>query len=171
MKKINMRILIFVVAALFLCGLNRLYAKENPKAIEEAKKTKKAKKTETEISAMPVTTIERVSGTVGAISKNFIAVVYKRDKETGAEEEMALPIAEDFEIEHAKSLHDIKTGDRITVEYEKVVKEGRVISRKAKVITYRGPARKKILEFRKIPLEENPDTWVWEEREKSNVTW
>jgi len=117
------------------------------------------------------TVMKEIQGKVSAISNNFIAVVYAENKEKGSEEEIALPIAKDVNLEHVKSLHQIEAGDRVKVQYEEVQEGGKVIERKAKVITFLGPARKgeKLLEYLKPVVKGG--TMVWEEREKSKVAW
>ncbi len=64
-----------------------------------------------------------VSGEVSAVSKDFIAVVYRSDKNKGSEEEIALPVALDAVVEHKQSLSQIGIGDMVDVEYEEYSEE------------------------------------------------
>lgn len=83
--------------------------------------------------------IKGISGEVSAISKDFIAIVYRRDEAKGTEEEVALPIAKDVIIEHKKSLAEIGAGDMVNVEFEEVAEEtdqGPRSKRVAKVISF-----------------------------------
>ena len=58
---------------------------------------------------------KRVAGEVSGITKNFIAIVYSRDKERHTEEEIALPIAKGVKLVNIKSLNDIRVGDTMEV--------------------------------------------------------
>lgn len=87
----------------------------------------------------PGRVIKGISGEVSAISKDFIAIVYRRDEAKGTEEEVALPIAKDVIIEHKKSLSEIGAGDIVNVEFEEVTEEtdsGFRSKRIAKVISF-----------------------------------
>ena len=64
-----------------------------------------------------------ISGEVSAVSKDFIAVVYRSDKEKGSEEEIALPVAAEAVVEHKQSLSEIGIGDMVDVEYEEYTEE------------------------------------------------
>lgn len=64
-----------------------------------------------------------ISGEVSAVSKDFIAVVYRSDKAKGSEEEIALPVANDAVVEHKQSLSQIGIGDMVDVEYEEYSEE------------------------------------------------
>ena len=64
-----------------------------------------------------------ISGEVSAVSKDFIAVVYRSDKAKGSEEEIALPVANDAVVEHKQSLSQIGIGDMVDVEYEEYIEE------------------------------------------------
>lgn len=83
--------------------------------------------------------IKGISGEVSAISKDFIAIVYRRDEAKGTEEEVALPIAKDVIIERKKSLSEIGIGDIVDVEFEEAAEEtneGHKSKRVAKVISF-----------------------------------
>lgn len=77
--------------------------------------------------------IKGISGEVSAISKDFIAVVYRRDEAKGTEEEIALPIAKGVIIEHKKNLSEIGVGDTVNVEFEEVAEEPREGARSKRV--------------------------------------
>ena len=86
-----------------------------------------------------------VSGEVSAISKDFIAVVYRRDEAKGSEEEIALPVAKDVIVEHKKSIAEIGAGDLVDVELEEYTEEtpgGLKSKRVAKVIRFVSAAPK-----------------------------
>lgn len=83
--------------------------------------------------------IKGISGEVSAISKDFIAIVYRRDATGGSEEEIALPIAKGVIIEHKKNLSEIGVGDMVNVEFEEVTEdtgEGPRSKRVARVISF-----------------------------------
>ena len=83
--------------------------------------------------------IKGVSGEVSAISKDFIAVVYKHDEAAGSEEEIALPVAKDVIVEHKKSISEIGVGDLVDVEFAEYIEEtteGPRTKRVAKVIRF-----------------------------------
>lgn len=93
----------------------------------------------------PGRVIKGISGEVSAISKDFIAIVYRRDEAKGTEEEVALPIAKDAIIEHKKSLSEIGVGDMVNVEFEEVTEEtdsGFRSKRIARVISFTRAAPK-----------------------------
>ncbi len=64
-----------------------------------------------------------ISGQVSAVTKDFIAVVYRSDEAKGSEEEIALPVAGDAVVEHKQSLSQIGVGDMVDVEYEEYSEE------------------------------------------------
>ena len=67
--------------------------------------------------------INIISGEVSAVSKDFIAVVYRSDEAKGSAEEIALPVAKDVVVEHKQSLSQIGAGDMVDVEYEEYTEE------------------------------------------------
>lgn len=77
--------------------------------------------------------VKGISGEVSAISKDFIAIVYRRDEAKGTEEEIALPIAKGVIIEHKKNLSEIAVGDTVNVEFEEVAEETREGARSKRV--------------------------------------
>jgi hypothetical protein len=83
--------------------------------------------------------IKGISGEVSAISKDFIAIVYRRDAARGSEEEIALPIAKGVIVEHKKNLSEIAIGDMVDVEFAEITeetKEGPKSKRIARVISF-----------------------------------
>lgn len=90
-----------------------------------------------------------VSGEVSGISKDFIAIVYRRDEARGSEEEIGLPIATDVILEHKKSLSEIGVGDMVDVEFEEAeeeTQEGPRSKRVAKVVRFIRAAPKQVVE-------------------------
>jgi hypothetical protein len=65
----------------------------------------------------------KITGTIGNIAKNSIAVVYKRDEAKGEEFEMLFPIDKNLKIVHKKSVSELSVGDTVEVQYEDVVTE------------------------------------------------
>lgn len=135
-----MRISMFLLSAFYLCGLSPLYAKENFKSIEEAKKTKKI---ETETSALPITSTKRVKGEVDVIRSDYVTIVYKREKNpsgTYKEYDMVIPLDDSVSFLHVKDFSEIKEGDTIEIEYEEtawVDKKGvGRLKRKAKKVKF-----------------------------------
>mgnify|MGYP001608749020 CR=1 FL=1 len=99
-----------------------------------------------------------ISGEVSAVSKDFIAVVYRSDKAKGSEEEIALPVANDAVVEHKQSLSQIGIGDMVDVEYEEYTEE-----------TPDGPKSKRVAVavrfLRAAPKQPEPFTFEAEEDE------
>ena len=62
--------------------------------------------------------LKTITGEVGGIGPNFIAIVYQKDEEKGVEYEIALPLKENVKFQFVKSLKDLKVGDKVTVQYE-----------------------------------------------------
>ena len=80
-----------------------------------------------------------LTGEVSAISKDFIAIVFRRDEKKGTEEEIGLPIPKNVIVEHKKSLDQIAVGDMVSIQYDEVVEQnetGKVTKRVAKVISF-----------------------------------
>ncbi|GEM_PF-4930091 len=80
-----------------------------------------------------------VSGEVSAINKNFIAVVYRKDRERHSEEEIGLTIPKDVNIQNKNSLDDIQAGDIVEVQYEELSEKavaGTTTKRVARVIRF-----------------------------------
>lgn len=75
-----------------------------------------------------------VSGEVSGISKDFIAIVYRRDEARGSEEEMAFPVAKDVMVEHKKALSEIGVGDMVDVEFEETEEETSDVPRTKRVV-------------------------------------
>ncbi len=99
-----------------------------------------------------------ISGEVSAVSKDFIAVVYRSDEVRGSEEEIALPVAKDAVVEHKQSLSQIGIGDMVDVEYEEYTEE-----------TPDGPKSKRVAVavrfLRAAPKQPEPFTFEVEEEE------
>ena len=66
-----------------------------------------------------IKTLETTSGTVTNVSSSHIAVAYKQTAD--AEYEMHLPIDQEVVLEYFYKISDLKAGDRVKLEYEKVV--------------------------------------------------
>lgn len=66
-----------------------------------------------------VRTLESASGEVTGISGKFINLLYSRTDD--AEFEMYLPMDERVELEHYRNLSDVKPGDQVELQFEKVV--------------------------------------------------
>jgi len=65
--------------------------------------------------------IKTITGEVGGIGPNFIAIVYQKDEEKGVEYEMALPLKEDVKFQFVKNLKELQVGDKVTVQYEEEI--------------------------------------------------
>jgi len=93
-------------------------------------------------TSVPVVTSGRIDGKISAISKNYIVIVYKSDKER--EYEVLLPIdTQKIKIEHKKDLSALNIGDTVSIEYEDAKEdtlEGQRMRRNAKVISFVSPA-------------------------------
>ena len=66
-----------------------------------------------------IKTLETTSGTVANVDSSYISVAYKHTAD--AEYEMHLPIDKEVVLEFYRTTSDIKAGDRVKLEYEKVV--------------------------------------------------
>ena len=92
--------------------------------------------------------LKQVQGEISAITKDFIAVVYKQDKKNDREYEMALPIGKDVRLVHKKRLDEIKEGDIVAIQYEEKItrykdykgEEKEHSQRRAKLIKFLKPA-------------------------------
>lgn len=120
MNKITRIALILVLTVMFN---NLALAKDS---------AKETKKTATE---------KQIQGTVGGISKEFIAVTYINDAVKGEEFEKAFPVDENTKLEKISDIASIKPGDTVKVKYEETVEEsdtGEIINvnRKATVIIF-----------------------------------
>ena len=86
---------------------------------------------------------KEVQGTISAIGKNYISVVYNTDTAKGVEYEMMLPFDENIKFEYKKNLKEFAVGDTIKITYEETT-EGKgdkaVTKRKAAVISFISPA-------------------------------
>ena len=80
-------------------------------------------------------TVEIISGEVSGITKNSVSIIYNRDYDTGMEYEILLPFDETIKLNHKKDLSEIKTGDLISIEYEKPA-EGSKKMAKARTINF-----------------------------------
>lgn len=99
--------------------------------------------------------MKEVTGEVGGISKNFLAILYGQDKD--ASYEMALTIDKDVKLKGKNSLSEIGPGDTVSVSYEEkaeTYKENdekgkekdvtKVLSRVVKAVTFIKSAPKEL---------------------------
>lgn len=89
----------------------------------------------------PVKRTSVVQGEISGITKNYISIVYKRDREKDIEYEMLLPInRKDLQIEHKRNLDEFKVGDTVILTYEDTVtgdnEKEQGMKRKAMVIRF-----------------------------------
>lgn len=126
MRKKHIRIkkwIILIVVLLFAIIVNVAEAKEKGK---------------------PSISNKTVQGEISAIGKNYISIIYQREKEKGTEYEIWLPLKkEDIKLLHKKSLEDLKVGDIVKIEFEEVTEESKKgirSTRKVKVINFIKPA-------------------------------
>ena len=66
-----------------------------------------------------IKTLETTSGTVANVDSSNISVAYKHT--ANAEYEMSLPIDQEVKLEYFYKISDLKAGDTVKLEYEKVV--------------------------------------------------
>jgi hypothetical protein len=86
-------------------------------------------------------TEKQIQGTVGGISKEFIAVTYSNDAVKGEEFEKAFPVDKNTKLEKISDITSIKPGDTVKVKYEETVETsdtGEIINvnRKATAIIF-----------------------------------
>ncbi|KPK97834.1 MAG: hypothetical protein AMJ95_07150 [Omnitrophica WOR_2 bacterium SM23_72] len=92
-------------------------------------------------------TMKEVQGEVTWVKQDKISIVYNTDESKGMDYEILLPVDKDTKLVHLKSIEQIKIGDRVRILYEEKTQEsaGEVRSyRRAKVITFIGPALPKV---------------------------
>ncbi|RKY30981.1 MAG: hypothetical protein DRP68_05555 [Candidatus Omnitrophota bacterium] len=91
--------------------------------------------------------IKEIQGEISAIGKDYISIVYQREREKGVEYEIWFPLDKDnVRLIHKESLEELKVGDFIRVQYEEITKEykEKVRSfRKVKTISFIKPAVRK----------------------------
>ena len=63
-------------------------------------------------------TLKLLTGEVGGLGPNFIAIVYEKDEEKGIEYEIALPLAKDASFQSIQNLKELEVGDKVTIQYE-----------------------------------------------------
>ncbi len=132
-----MRMTLIVLAILGLLSFTVICFAEDSKSGVKSKDKK-------EISSSDVKELE---GTVSAIDKNGIAVVFQKDAQKGSEEEMYIPIEKgQIRLVHKTSLKEIEAGDTVKVGFKEVTDEieGKEKKRfKATTITFLKKAEKK----------------------------
>ena len=111
-------------------GFTQVSKEKKPEAPKETKKN------------IIKTVSKEIAGEVTGISKNFIAVAYKREK--GVESEMTFAIEGIPNLERIKNLEDIQLQDTVIVGYEEsteIDEEGKEFTRRvAKTIKFVKPA-------------------------------
>ena len=107
---------VFLAVFVGVCLCSFLYIME-AEAAQEAKDVVKENKT--------------ISGKVGFINSEFIAIIDHSDADQGFEHETLLYLDQDVEIMHRNSLGDIRPGDTVQVQYEKTTKTSKDV-RKSK---------------------------------------
>ena len=99
---------VFILISVMLFGIqNNICAQETAKL----QQTKQAKQE---------TAAKDITGTVGGISPNFIAVTLGRGAQGQAALEMAFNLNKTVKIEHKNSIKDIKLGDTVQVAYDEI---------------------------------------------------
>jgi len=148
-KPINaIKIIFGMILAIYIAGPVMAQSEKASEKAKGADAPGKAAVTESAASARDeVTKVEtkEVTGEVGGISKDFIAVVYKKDDASHASYEVALPIQGTPILQHISNLKQIKVGDTVTVQYDEMIKtdengKNAVVGRNAKSITFISPA-------------------------------
>ena len=91
-------------------------------------------------------TLKELQGEVTWISKakDRIAIVFQR--QGGGEEEILLPIGKDVQLQHIKSLDELKVADVVSIQFEEsneLGPDGPRTTRKAKAIIFVRPGLKK----------------------------
>ncbi|MBI3602454.1 MAG: hypothetical protein HY209_06130 [Candidatus Omnitrophica bacterium] len=83
---------------------------------------------------------KEIQGEVSAIGKGYISIVYERDTAKGIEYEMMLPLDENIQFQHKKSLKEFAIGDTVKVRFEDATEEDNAkvqhLKRKARVISF-----------------------------------
>lgn len=97
-----------------------------------------------ETSQIVSTTPRIVEGEVSSVSKDYIAVIYKRDAQ-GVEYEMLLPVqAAAVQLEGIQDIKQLKTGDVIRIDYDEITtadsKGNEKLDRRTKAVKFIRPA-------------------------------
>lgn len=89
-------------------------------------------------------TVKSIEGEISAITKNFIAVVYQRNRERGSEREISFPFdIKNIQLIHKRSLAEFKEGDIVSIQYEEIKEESKEVKKaanKVRSITFLKPA-------------------------------
>ncbi|UCC94455.1 MAG: hypothetical protein JSW40_06495 [Candidatus Omnitrophota bacterium] len=92
--------------------------------------------------------IKELEGQVVGINKRCIAVVYSRDRIKGSESEIMLPVDEETEVVHRRSLENINVGDTVRIQFEEETEERKGkqrMKRKARAVRFVRPASDDVL--------------------------
>jgi hypothetical protein len=88
---------------------------------------------------------KQLQGEVVYLSKDYISIVYSRDK--AIENEILLPIDKNLKLEHLRSLANLKIGDTVAVQFMETTEQDEQGNRKkirtGTVVTFIRPAQKK----------------------------
>ena len=148
-KPMNITKIIFgLILAIYIAGPVMAQSEKASEKAKGADAPGQAAVTESAAAARnEVTKVEtkEVTGEVSGVSKDFIAIVYKKDDASHASYEVALPIQGTPILQHISNVKQIKVGDTITVQYDEMIKtdekgKNAVVGRNAKTITFVSPA-------------------------------
>jgi hypothetical protein len=87
-----------------------------------------------------------VEGEISGLGKDYISIIYKKDAEKGAEYEILLPLDDEVQLVHKKSIKDLRVGDRVNIEFDEVTESrdsGEKVTFKCKKLSFVKPADKK----------------------------
>jgi len=87
---------------------------------------------------------KEIQGEVTGKTYESISICFARDKESGAEQEIMIPIDEkSIKLVNKQELDEIKIGDVISIEYDEITEdtdEGKFVKRKGETIHFIRPA-------------------------------
>ena len=93
------------------------------KEVQKVKEDTRAQE-DKEVKEEAVTAVvgKEITGEVGGVSKDYIGVMYRGEKDM--DYEMGIHIEGDPELDHVQDLTQIQVGDTVTVKYDEVSKVG-----------------------------------------------
>jgi len=121
----NRQAIKIVLVSILVLGLRVALAEKAPEQAQDRKILK--------------TERNELSGVISGITKSSVSLVYGKDKKKDIEYEAVFPINEDIQLEHLKSLSDLRIGDEVKIRFEDTNFENsdksQKVQRKAKVIS------------------------------------
>lgn len=100
-------------------------------------------------------TAKVVEGEISGMGKDYIAIVYKKEAEKGAEYEILLPLDDEVKLVHKKNLKELNIGDRVNIEFDEIKEANdskEKVTFKSKKLSFVSPAEKKPVDTEELNL-------------------